>query len=110
MGKLGKDTGMTADESHTQKRSDRWNEGRKVHFASLMDLCHLKNSQLGPKFQKYKDRVELRGDIVKDDSGSYAVLQQGSPVSEKTAAKVMDVISRLPGWSGQAAASYAVLT
>ena len=22
------------------------NEGRKVHFASLMDLCHLKNSEL----------------------------------------------------------------
>ena len=22
------------------------NKGRKVHFASLMDLCHLKNSEL----------------------------------------------------------------
>ena len=28
------------------------NEGRKVHFASLMDLCHLKKSELEPKFQK----------------------------------------------------------
>ena len=26
--------------------------GRKVQFASLMDLCHLKNSELDPKFQK----------------------------------------------------------
>ena len=110
MGNFGEDTGMAADESHKQKRSDRWNEGRKVHFASLMDLCHLKNSELEPKFQKHKGRVELRGDIVKDDSGSYAVFQQGSSVSEKTAAKVMDVISRLPGCSGQAAASYAVFT
>ena len=85
------------------------NEGRKVHFASVMDLCHL-NSQLEPKFQKYKGRVELRGDIVRDDSGSYAAFQQGSSVPKKTAAKVMDVISRLPGCSGQTAGSYAVFT
>ena len=45
----------------------------KVHFASLMDLCHLKNSELEPQLQKYKGRVVLRGDIVKDDSGAYAV-------------------------------------
>ena len=42
------------------------NEGRKVHFASLMDLCHLKNSESKPQFQKYKGRVVLQGDIVKE--------------------------------------------
>ena len=31
----------------------------KVHFASLMDLSHLKNSELEPQFQKYKGRVVL---------------------------------------------------
>ena len=46
----------------------------------------------------------LRGDIVKDDSGSYAVFTaQGSSASQMTAAKVMDIISRLPGCAGQAA-------
>ena len=30
------------------------NEGREVHFASLMDLCHLKNSELEPQFQNTK--------------------------------------------------------
>ena len=25
---------------------------RKVHFATLMDICHLKNAELEPKFQK----------------------------------------------------------
>ena len=45
------------------------NEGRKVHFASLMNLCHLKNSELEPQFQKYKGRVVLQVDIVIDDSG-----------------------------------------
>ena len=41
--------------------------GAKVHFASLMDICHLKNAELEAKHQKYKGRVVLRGDIVKDD-------------------------------------------
>ena len=56
------------------------------------------------KHQKYKGRVVLRGDIVKDDSGSYAVFtEQGSSASQRTAAKVMDIISRLPGCARQAA-------
>ena len=42
--------------------------GAKVHFVSLMDICHLKNVKLEAKHQKYKGRVVLRGDIVKDDS------------------------------------------
>ena len=51
----------------------------KVHFASLMDFYHQKNSELETQFQKYKGRVVLRGDIVKDDSGAYAVFtEQGS--------------------------------
>ena len=85
--------------------AEAWNKGRKIHFASLMDLCHLKNSELEPRYHKYKGRVVLRGDIVKDDSGSYAVItaEQGSSASQMTAAKVTDVFSRLPGCAGQAA-------
>ena len=53
--------------------------GAKVHYVSLMDMCHLKNVELEAKHQKYKGRVVLRGDFVKDDSGSYAVFtEQGS--------------------------------
>ena len=60
--------------------------GAKVHFASLMDICHLKNAELETEHQKYKGRVVLRGDIVKDDSGSYAVFtEQGSSASQMTA-------------------------
>ena len=78
--------------------------GATVHFASLMDICHLKNAELEAKHQKYKGRVVLRGDIVKDNSGSYAVFtEQGSSASQMTAAKIMDIISRLPGCDGQAA-------
>ena len=85
--------------------------GAKVHFASLMDICHLKNAELEAKHQKDKGRVVLRGDIVKDDSGSYAVFtEQGSSASQMTAAKVMDIISRLPGCAGQAADAVSAYT
>ena len=84
---------------------------RTVHSATLMDICHLKNSELEPQFQKYKGRVVLRGDIVKDDSGSHAVFtEQGSSASQMTAAKVMDIISRLPGCEGQAADAVSAYT
>ena len=86
-------------------------KGAKVHFASLMDICHLKNAELEAKHQKYKGRVVLRSDIVKDDSGSYAVFpEQVSPASQMTAAKVMDIISRLPGCAGQAAGAVSACT
>ena len=50
------------------------------------------NSELEPKFQKYNGRVVLRGDVVKDDSGSYAVFtEQGSSASQMTAANVLDL-------------------
>ena len=69
-----------------------------------MDFCHLKNSEFEPQYQKCKDKVVLRGDSVKDDSGSFAVFtEQGSPASQMTTAKVMDTISRLPRCAGQAA-------
>ena len=85
--------------------------GAKVHFASLMDICHFKNAELETKHQKYKGRVVFRGDIVKDDSGSYAVItEQGSSASQMTAAKIMDIISRLPGCDGQAADAVSAYT
>ena len=76
-----------------------------VHFASFMDTCHLKNAELEAKHQKYKGRVVLPGGVfLKDDSGSYAVFtEQGSSASQMTAAKIMDIISRLLGCDGQSA-------
>ena len=41
---------------------------------------------------------------MKDDSTAYAVFtEQGSSASQMTAAKVMDVIARVPACDGQAA-------
>ena len=88
--------------SKKQVTDEARTSGATVHFASLMDICHLKNAELEAKHQKYKGRVVLRGDIVKDNSGSYAVFtEQGSSASQMTAAKIMDIISRLPGCDGQ---------
>ena len=76
-----------------------------------MDICHLKNTEVEAKHQKYKGRVVFRGVLVKDDSGSYAVfIEQGSSASQVAAAKVMDIISRLPGRAGQAADAVSVYT
>ena len=77
-----------------------------------MDVCHLKNSEFDPNFQKYQVRVVLRGDLVKCDSGSYEVFtEQGSSASQMTAAKVMDdVIGRLPGCAGQTADAVSAYT
>ena len=86
-------------------------KGATVHFASLMDICHMKNAELETKHQKDKGRVALRGGIVKEDSGSYAVFtEQGSSASQTTAAKGMDIISRLPGCAGQAADAVSAYT
>ena len=76
-----------------------------------MDICHLENADLETKHPKYKGRVVLRGDVVKDDSGSCAAFsEQGSSTSQMTAAKVMDIISRLPGCAGQAADAVSACT
>ena len=86
---------LTKVKSKKQVIDEARMSGATVHFASLMDICHLKNAELEAKHHKYKGRVVLRGDIVKDNSGSYAVFtEQGSSASQMTAAKIMDIISR----------------
>ena len=77
MGKNGENFGVEPDK---EVIDDAKTKGAKVHFATILDMCHLKNADLETKHQKYKCRVVLRGDIVKDDSGFYAVFtKHGSP-------------------------------
>ena len=95
---------LTKVRNKTEVIDEARTSGATVHFASLMDICHLKNAELETKHQKYKGRIVLRGNIVKDDSGSYAAFtEQGSSASQMTAATVMYIISRLPRCAGQAA-------
>ena len=102
---------LTKVRSKKEVIDDARMSGAKVHFASLMGICHLKNAESEKKHQRCKGRVVLRGDTVKDDSGSYAVFtEQRSSASQMTAAKVMDIISRLPGCAGQAADAVSAYT
>ena len=96
---------MAVGQSRKQKggfSKRRRKNNNKVHFASLMDICHLKDAELEPQFRKCKGRV-VRGDIVKDVSGACAVSTEGSSVSQMMAAKVVDATARLPDCDGQAA-------
>ena len=43
---------MTKVRNKKEVIAEARNEGRKVRFASLADICHLKNAELEPKFQK----------------------------------------------------------
>ena len=59
--------------------------GATVHFCIINGHLSSENAELEAKHQKYKGRVVLRGDIVKDDSGSFAVFtEQGSSDSSKS--------------------------
>ena len=102
---------LTKVRNKSQVIDEARTSGAKVHFASVMDICHLKNAELEAKHQKYKGQVVLRGDIGEDDSSSYAVFtEQGSSASQMTAAKIMNIISRLPGCDGQAADAVSAYT
>ena len=67
---------LTKVRSKSEVIDETRTKGAKVHFASQMDICHLKNAELEAKLQKYKGQVVLRGDIVNYDSGSYAVFTE----------------------------------
>ena len=57
--RMGKTCGNSGRKfAKVKNKTEAIAEARKkcitVHFASLMDICHLKNSELEPQFQKYK--------------------------------------------------------
>ena len=113
MGNIGEKSAWNLTKVRSKKEviDEARTKGATVHVASLMDICHLKNAKLEAKHQKYKGQVVLRGDNVKDDSGSHAVFtEQGSSASQMTTAKVMDIISRLSGCAGQAAEAVSAYT
>ena len=60
--KLEKISAWNLTKVRKQERGDyeARTSGAKVHFASPMDICHLKNAELEAKHQKYKGRVVLR--------------------------------------------------
>ena len=67
-----------------------------------MDLCHLKNAELAKHLQKYKGRVVLRVENVRDEEGYRAIFTEfGASASQMAAAKFLDTISKLLGMAGE---------
>ena len=62
---------------------------KQVHFATLIDMCHIKNAELESKISKINRQSRApRWHIVKDGSGAYAVFtERGSSASQMTAVK-----------------------
>ena len=84
---------------------------KKSTFLHRWTFANSINAELEPKYQKYKGRVVLSDDIVKDDTRSYAVFKdQGSLAPQLTAAKVFDVIAKIPDCDGQAADAVSAYT
>ena len=108
MWKTWKDTDMTADESQ-KKRGDRWSkqQDRAILFLSLMDVSHLKNSELNSELE-LKSKMQNPSCIPKWHCERWfrllrSITEQGSSVSQMTSANIMNVMLRLPGCAGQAA-------
>ena len=91
------------------KKEER--DKKQVHFATFDGHLSPQKCGVTAKISEVrKERVVLRGDIVKDDSGACAVFtEQGSSASQMTAASVTDVMAR-PDCAGQAADAVSAYT
>lgn len=77
---------------------DEANSKGEVHIANVMDLCHTKKSQLSDELRRYEGRISGKGDVIKDETDQYAVFcEQGTSASDISTAKLLDMVSRLPG-------------
>ena len=73
---------------HKRGTEKRKRKKKADHLASLMTSVIQRMRSWNHNSRKYKGRVVLRGDIVKGDTGAYAVFsEQGSSASQMTAAK-----------------------
>ena len=103
------DPKQVREKSDVKAESDK--SGIPVHFADLMALCFLKNAELAKHLQKYKGRVVLRGDNIKDKTGYQAVFtEQGASASQMVGAKSLDACARMPGMAGSAADAISAYT
>ena len=67
-------------------------EGKTVHFATFMELCHLRSQSWRKSAKSANKEYVLRADVVKDDSGNNAVFtQQSASATHMAAANVLDV-------------------
>ena len=105
------------DKTRVRKKSEVIDEamtkGAKIHFASLMDICHLKIAELEAKHQKYKRSSCTSRRHCARWFWIWCSIHRAKIISianDGTTAKVMDIISRLLGCAGQAADAVSTYT
>ena len=87
-------------ESDQETKQKLWRKHTNRQNASF---CNVHKFRTGKQSQQYKGRVVLRGGVVKDYPGFYAVSsEQDSSASHMTVPKVLYVISRLPDCEDEA--------
>ena len=93
-GQLETFTSLGLQASHTQVRSgSKANKDvRSAHFASLMDLCHLKHSELAKQLQKYIG--ERRASVGQRQRRQWVQ----SSIQEATSFSFANGISKIPGY------------
>ena len=112
-GKIAEDIGLGRVQNDQQSRGNtkRKLEGKTVHFATFMDLCHLRSLNWRKSAKSTNKEYVLRADVVKDDSGNNAVFtQQGASATHMAAANILDVTWRWLRCSGQASGAVSVYT
>ena len=93
---------MNNPREYSDVKAEATRNGTTVHFGRLLQLMHIKHSELAEHLHIYKGRIVFQGNNVKDESGFSAVFsEQGTSASHLTAAKFLDAIARMPGNSGQ---------
>ena len=96
-----------------QESSDRWSKEWTQKYSCCVNdgSVRYENSELETQHHKSKSRIVLRGYIVENDSGSYAVFtKQFSSAFQLTAVKVMDRKSKLPRCSEKTADAVSAYT
>ena len=98
-----------------RERHDVENEARrtgtKIHVADFLELSSVKQDELPPELQKYKGRVVVRGNQVRDESGLAAVFsEQASGSSHLQAGRLLGIVARASGCIGQQADAVSAYT
>ena len=97
--------------NHSDKCKEAELSGKTIHVGRVFPLCHIKHSELEAIYHKYKGRVVFGGNQIRDEMGVLAVFQeQGASASSMTAAKLLDALSRMPGYDGQNADAFKAYT
>ena len=86
--------------------------GVTVHFGKLHDICVGTHSELpNPADRKHKGSAVVGGHDIRQEDGLQVVFQDGGPsASFMTAAKALDGVALLPGWSGEQAVAPSAYT